>query len=148
MIEATSSRSFVVIEVEKLGKVGANVALEIARSRRSDLARLLFALGIRHVGEKAAATLARHLRTMAAVMGASDEVLQAIPEIGPVVAASVRAFAGRPENLTLLDRLAKAGVNMTSQAPDSVISPLIMPPQEGIHSMTEKAMPSISPSPS
>src|SRR5262249_7227356 len=77
----------------KLGKVGRNVIQEIERSKANDLWRLLFALGIRHVGEKAAATLARHFRSMDRVMSASVEELQTAPEIGPVVADSVRAFA-------------------------------------------------------
>ena len=48
----------------KLGKVGRNVVEQIERSKSNDLSRLIYALGIRHVGEKAAATLARYLRTI------------------------------------------------------------------------------------
>ena len=101
----------------KLGKVGRNVAAEIDRSRQNDLSRLVYALGIRHVGEKAAATLARHLRTMDAILNAPVEALQAIPEIGPIVAASVRAFADEVRNRALVAKLADAGVNMSSQQP-------------------------------
>jgi DNA ligase (NAD+) len=101
----------------KLGKVGRNVMDEIGRSKSNDLARLIYALGIRHVGEKAAATLARQLRTLQAVLDAPIETLQTIPEIGPVVAASVRAFADEPRNRDVVRRLAQAGVNMESQAP-------------------------------
>ena len=75
----------------KLGKVGLNVIAEIERSKQNDLSRLVYALGIRHVGEKAAATVARYLRTMTAIMEASVEQLQAIPDIGPVVAARFAA---------------------------------------------------------
>ena len=102
----------------KLGKVGVNVVDQIERSKQNDLSRLIYALGIRHVGEKAAATLARHFRTMERVMEAPAEALQSVPEIGPVVAASVRAFADEPRNRQLIGRLAKAGVNMTSRAPE------------------------------
>jgi DNA ligase (NAD+) len=104
----------------KLGKVGRNVVEQIARSRQNDLPRLVYALGIRHVGEKAAATLARHMRTMTAILDAPVEALQTIPEIGPVLAASVRAFADEPHNRALVAKLADAGVNMESQqaAPD------------------------------
>ena len=77
----------------KLGKVGRNVVEQIERSKANDLSRLIYALGIRHVGEKAAATLARHFRTMDRLLEAPIEALQTVPEIGPVVAASVRAFA-------------------------------------------------------
>ncbi len=101
----------------KLGKVGRNVAEQIDRSRRNDLSRLIFALGIRHVGEKAAATLARHLRTMEALVDAPVERLQTIPDVGPVVAASVRAFAEEPHNRALIAKLAAAGVNMESLQP-------------------------------
>jgi DNA ligase (NAD+) len=102
----------------KLGKVGKNVVDEIERSKSNDLSRLIYALGIRHVGEKAAATLARHFRTMDRVLDASIEALQTVPDIGPTVAASVRHFADEPRNRTLIGRLASAGVNMQSQAPD------------------------------
>ena len=102
----------------KLGKVGVNVVDQIKRSKQNDLSRLIYALGIRHVGEKAAATLARYFRTMERVMEAPAEALQSVPEIGPVVAASVRAFADEPRNRQLIVRLAKAGVNMISRAPE------------------------------
>jgi DNA ligase (NAD+) len=102
----------------KLGKVGRNVVEQIERSKQSDLSRLLYALGIRHVGEKAAATLARHFRTMAHLLDAPLDALQSVAEIGPVVAASVRAFADEPRNRELVGRLAASGVNMDSQAPE------------------------------
>lgn len=101
----------------KLGKVGRNVAAQIERSKHNDLSRLVYAVGIRHVGEKAAATIARHLRTMDAIMDAPVETLQRVPEVGPVVAASVRAFAEETHNRVLIRRLAEAGVNMASQQP-------------------------------
>ncbi|MBI3493979.1 MAG: NAD-dependent DNA ligase LigA, partial [Acidobacteria bacterium] len=102
----------------KLGKVGRNVVEQLERSKSNDLSRLIYALGIRHVGEKVAATLARHFRTMEGLMTASVDALQTAPEIGPVVAASVRAFADEPRNRHLIDRLRDAGVNMASQAPE------------------------------
>ena len=101
----------------KLGKVGRNVIEQIERSKSNDLSRLIYALGIRHVGEKAASTLARYFRTMERVMEAPIERLQTAPEIGPVVAASVRAFADEPRNQELIKELRAAGVNMESQAP-------------------------------
>jgi DNA ligase (NAD+) len=104
----------------KLGKVGRNVFEQILRSRTSDLARLIYALGIRHVGEKAAVTLARHLRSMPAFLDASREALEGIPEIGPVVAESIRMFAEEPRNRALISRLAEAGVSMTTSLPEPV----------------------------
>jgi DNA ligase (NAD+) len=101
----------------KLGKVGRNVIEQLERSRQNDLSRLIYGLGIRHVGEKAAATLARHMRTMHAVLETPVEALQTIPEVGPVVAASVRTFADEPHNRALIAKLAAAGVNMESRQP-------------------------------
>jgi len=102
----------------KLGKVGRNVIEQIERSKSNDLSRLIYALGIRHVGEKVAATLARYFRTMDQLRAAPVEALQTAPEIGPVVATSLRAFLDEPHNGHLIDRLRDAGVNMTSQAPE------------------------------
>jgi DNA ligase (NAD+) len=102
----------------KLGKVGRNVFEQIARSRQNDLSRLVYGLGIRHVGEKAAATLARHFRTMQAILDAPIEALQTVPDVGPVVAASVRGFADEPRNRALVAKLAAAGVNMASLQPE------------------------------
>jgi DNA ligase (NAD+) len=107
----------------KLGKVGRNVYEQIVRSKDNDLSRLIYALGIRHVGEKAAATLARHLRTMDAVVNAPIEALQSVPDVGPVLAASVRAFADEPRNRALIAKLADAGVNMVTSQPDPVFAP-------------------------
>jgi DNA ligase (NAD+) len=102
----------------KLGKVGRNVVEQIARSKDNDLSRLIYALGIRHVGEKAAATLARHFRTMERMIDAPIEALQTVPDVGPVVAASVRAFADEPHNRALIGRLAAAGLNMATRQPE------------------------------
>jgi DNA ligase (NAD+) len=105
----------------KLGKVGRNVKEQIERSKQNDLSRLVYALGIRHVGEKVAGTLARYLRTMAEILAAPVEKLQGVPEIGPIVAASVRAFADEPHNCDLIEKLAAAGVNMASQQPEPTV---------------------------
>lgn len=107
----------------KLGKVGRNVVEQLERSKGNDLSRLIYAVGIRHVGEKAAATLARHFRTMDRLMTEPVEALQSVSEIGPVVAASVRAFADEPRNQDLITRLREAGVNLSSQAPEPTDQP-------------------------
>lgn len=105
--------------LERMGtKSASNVIAQIERSKANDLWRLVYALGIRHVGEKAAATLAGHLRTMPRILDAPTDRLQTVPDIGPVVAASVRAFADEPRNRELVERLRAAGVNMESQAPE------------------------------
>jgi len=96
----------------KLGKVGRNVFEQIERSKSNDVSRLIYALGIRHVGEKAAVTLARHFRTMDALLESPVEVLQEVSDIGPVLAESVRMFAEEPRNRALIERLKMAGVRM------------------------------------
>jgi DNA ligase (NAD+) len=108
----------------KLGKVGRNVFAQIETSRTNDLARLVYALGIRHVGEKAASTLARYFRTMEGLMAATVEQLQNTPEVGPVLAASVRSFADEPRNQALVTKLKQAGVNMHSHAPEPTAEPV------------------------
>ena len=102
----------------KLGKVGRNVVEQLTRSKATDLSRLVYALGVRHVGEKAAATLARYFRTMDALIDAPLEALQTVPDVGPVVAASWRAFADEPHNRAVIQKLAAAGVNMSSREPE------------------------------
>lgn len=101
----------------KLGKVGRNLVEQIDRSRQAELWRLVHGLGIRHVGERGAQALARAFRTMDRLMAASVEELQQVPDVGPVMAASVRAFFDEPRNRRLVERLREAGVNMG--APDA-----------------------------
>ena len=108
----------------KLGKVGRNVFEQIERSKDNDVSRLIYALGVRHVGEKAATTLARHLRTMDAMLDARVEVLQNIPEIGPVVAQSIRTFFDEPHNRELVAKLKAAGVNVTTHLPEPTVEQL------------------------
>jgi DNA ligase (NAD+) len=106
--------------LERMGKKSAaNLMAQIERSKTNDLSRLIYALGIRHVGEKAAATLARSFRTMDRVLDAPTEALQSVSEIGPVLATSVKQFADEPRNRALIERLKAAGVNMTSHAPEA-----------------------------
>jgi DNA ligase (NAD+) len=107
----------------RLGKVGRNVIEQLERSKSNDLSRLIYALGVRHVGEKAAATLGRQFRTLERLLDTPVDVLQSVPEIGPVLAASVRSFAAEPRNRELIARLAAAGVNMTSRAPEPTDQP-------------------------
>jgi DNA ligase (NAD+) len=108
--EARSERA----RPRRLGKVGINLAAEIDRSRQNDLWRVVHALNIRHVGERAAQVLAQAFGEMDRLRTATREQLEATPEIGPVLAASVRTWFDEPHNGALVDRLREAGVNMTS----------------------------------
>jgi DNA ligase (NAD+) len=94
-------------------KKADNLLSAIDKSRSQPLSRLIFALGPRHVGEKLALLLARHFKTMAALREAAFETLEAIPEVGPVIARSVCDFFRDEKVREMLDRLEKAGLNFT-----------------------------------
>jgi DNA ligase (NAD+) len=89
----------------------ANLVSQIDASRRLPLHRLIYALGIRHVGERAARTLASGLGSLDAIAEAPVEALEALEEFGPRTAANVRAFFDQPANREMVRRLAAAGVN-------------------------------------
>lgn len=101
------------------GKAADNLKDAIAASKTKPLSRLLFGLGIRHVGSHVADILARRYISMEALAGASEEELTEISEIGPRIAASVVSFFRQPENRRVIDRLQAAGVNIT-EAPVQV----------------------------
>jgi len=99
--------------LERMGPKSAQKLVDqIARSRQHELWRVVVGLGIRHVGERAAQALAGAFFSLPAIAQAPVEQLQEVPEIGPVVAGSVRAWFGEPRNTALLRRLADAGVRM------------------------------------
>ncbi|HEY3169982.1 MAG TPA: NAD-dependent DNA ligase LigA, partial [Thermoanaerobaculia bacterium] len=103
-------------DLERWGeKSAANLAAEIERSKENDLSRLLFALGIRHVGEKAAATLARRFGSLDALAGASEEELQSVEEVGPNTAAAIAAWFSHPRHQELVEKLRRHGVNFVSR---------------------------------
>ena len=91
-------------------KSGQNLLAQIEASKSRELRRLLYGLGIRFVGERAAMLLARHFRRIDAIAEASVEEMESIYEIGPVVARSVREWFDREENRGLLARLKESGV--------------------------------------
>ncbi len=100
-------------ELERLGaKSAENITRAIAASKGRPFARVLWALGIPHVGGENADLLARRFRTMAALRAASPEEISETAGIGPVIAESVHAFFSDPRNTDLVDRLAAAGVTM------------------------------------
>ncbi len=100
------------VALERLGPRSARNLLEaIEASKSNSLARLIFALGIRHVGERAAKVLAARYKSMEALMAAREEDLVAIPEIGPKIAAGIVGFFAGKENRWVLEKLVQAGVN-------------------------------------
>jgi DNA ligase (NAD+) len=90
-------------------------AIEAAKDR--PLWRLLVGLNIRHVGSHVAQVLASAFRSIDALAAASEDEIDAVPEIGPTVAATVRAWFDDPENLALIEKLRKAGVRLEDEAP-------------------------------
>jgi DNA ligase (NAD+) len=94
-------------------KSAANVIEEIGKSKDAGLARLLFGLGIRQVGEKTAKLLARRFLSMEALEKADEEALTAVSEIGPETARGILVWLARGPNRALLSKLAAAGVRMT-----------------------------------
>lgn len=105
-------------DLERMGpRSAANLVAEIDHSRRAELWRLLHGLGIRHVGEGGARALASTFGRMDALRQTPVEALETVPDVGPVVARSVRGFFDEPRNAALVDRLASAGVRMEDDAP-------------------------------
>jgi DNA ligase (NAD+) len=99
------------VELERMGpKSARNLLDEIAASKGRGLARLLYALGIRHVGERLAQTLAARFRSLDALeMAGRDDLVEA-EDVGPKVAESVLFFFAQPENREVIRRLREAGV--------------------------------------
>ena len=96
-------------------KSAANLVVAIDRSRERGMARLLFGLGIRHVGERAASLLAAHYGSFEALSQAGAKELAEIRDVGPVIAESVSQFSSHEENRRTLARLADAGVRLEQE---------------------------------
>lgn len=103
-------------------KSAANVIAAIRNSRNTTLARLIYALGIRNVGESTARDLAAHFGTLEAVAQADMETLQQVPDVGPVVAESVVQFFAEPHNREVIAGLQAAGIHYEPVAPRPVAS--------------------------
>ncbi len=107
-------------------KSAENVLAEIDKSKGRTLANLLFALGIRFVGVRVAKILAEHFRHLDRLIAASPEELQAIDEIGPKVAASIRLFFEDPHQSQRIEALRAAGVSFEQPGDDSVRSDSVL----------------------
>ncbi|NYT62255.1 NAD-dependent DNA ligase LigA [Alcaligenaceae bacterium] len=101
---------------ERMGRKSAdNLIAAIDQARTPELGRLLYALGIRHVGETTARDLARHFGSVDAVMQADEEALLAVNEVGPVVAGSITRFFAEEHNREIIAALARAGVHAKAE---------------------------------
>jgi DNA ligase (NAD+) len=104
-------------QLERMGeKSAAKLKQALERSKTTTLARFLFALGIRDVGEATAIALAEHFRTLQALRTAPIEAIEEVPDIGPVTAAHVRAFLDESRNAQVIDQLVKLGVHWPESA--------------------------------
>lgn len=102
---------FQISSLERMGdKSAANLIAAIDRSRAPVLRRFLYALGIREVGEATAKALASHFGTLEAISDANEEALQAVPDVGPIVAGHIRSFFDQTHNQETLAALKEAGV--------------------------------------
>jgi len=103
------------VPLERMAEKSAqNLLDEIAASKQNGLARLVYALGMRFVGERTGQLLAEHFQSLHEIAGAEEEKLTEVPEIGPKVAASIAEFFSEAANRKLVSKLEKAGVKMTA----------------------------------
>ncbi|HEX6105126.1 MAG TPA: NAD-dependent DNA ligase LigA, partial [Gemmatimonadales bacterium] len=102
------------VELERFGEQSAEqLVAAIESSKAKPLSALLFGLGIRHVGKTVAVLLARRFGTMAALMAAGEEEINAVPGVGPTIAAATAAFFAEPRNRELVTRLERAGLTLS-----------------------------------
>ena len=112
-------------ELERMAEKSAqNVIDAIEKSKTRGFARLLFGLGVRHVGVRAAKIVAGQLGSIDKLMNVDEEEIEKIHEIGPKVAKSVKLFFGQEENRRLIEKLRKAGVSMEESKAEAGPKPL------------------------
>lgn len=108
-----------ILEIERFGKKSVDNLMEsIERSKEKPFDKVLYAIGIRHVGERTAKLLADHFRSMEALAQASEDDINNVYEVGPTIAKSVTDYFKVKENVKLIDRLRKAGLNLESAQKD------------------------------
>jgi len=106
------------VTLERMAEKSANnVLASIEKSKQTTLPRFLFGLGIRHVGEATAKELARHFGKMDAIMDATLDQLLQVPDVGPIVAQSLRTFFDQPHNREVVEQLRACGVTWTEGEP-------------------------------
>lgn len=107
------------INLERMAEKSANNLLAaIEKSKQTTLARFIYALGIRNVGETTAKDLARHFGSLDRILAADEEALMQVHDVGPVVAQSLRQFCAEPHNLEVVEQLRAAGIVWTESEID------------------------------
>ncbi len=100
-----------IISLERFGEKSAeNILNGIELSKQKPFDKVLFALGIRHIGERTAKILSKHFKNIDNIINASLEDLNAVREIGPKIAVSIKDFFGKKDNLNIIDKLKSAGL--------------------------------------
>ncbi|HEY2274018.1 MAG TPA: NAD-dependent DNA ligase LigA [Steroidobacteraceae bacterium] len=111
--------------LERMGeKSAANLVAAIDKSKGTTLPRLLYALGIREVGEATALALARHFGTLEALMGAGAQEIEQVEDVGPVVAAHVATFFSLEDHVNVIKALRNQGVRWPEVARAAAAAPL------------------------
>jgi DNA ligase (NAD+) len=103
-------------------KSAANILAAIGNSKQTTLARFIFALGIRNVGEATAKDLARHFGNLDALIAADAERLQQVRDVGPVVAASIVRFFAEPHNVEVIEQLRAGGVTWPEGESEAIVT--------------------------
>ena len=100
-------------------KSASNLLQALEKSKATTLARFIYALGIREVGEATARSLAMHFGSLQAISEANEEALLDVPDIGPIVAAHLQAFFQEPHNREIINNLQRAGIHWEESLPDT-----------------------------
>jgi DNA ligase (NAD+) len=101
-------------------KSAGNLLAAIEKSKQTTLARFIYALGIRNVGEATARELARHFGSLERLLAADETQLLQVPDVGPIVAQCIRQFCSEPHNLEVIEQLRAAGVTWSESEPSAV----------------------------
>ena len=102
-------------------KSARNLVAALEKSKQTTLARFVFGLGIRHVGEATAKALARHFGTLNSIMDAASDQLLEVADVGPIVAKSIRTFFDQPHNREVVEQLRACGVTWEEGEPAALV---------------------------
>ena len=131
--------------LERMGEKSAgNLLAAIEKSKQTTLSRFIYALGIRNVGEATAKDLARHFGRLEPLLAADEAQLMRVPEVGPVVAASIRNFCAEAHNLDVIEQLLAAGVHWPDAQPADVVDSALLGKLAGKSFVLTGTLPSLT----